>query len=142
MLFFLPNLLGSRQYRDGIGLHFLITYGLGQVYKLEEDTEGFSWGRRRLRDPTWSGWARGARLCGLPRRADPERSEAEEHFVDRAAGHRQLRGAFRQTCVPAAAQKFAGCFQINFEGAEDFAFLAAPREAPTAFPPALLGLFL
>lgn len=27
-------------------------------------------------------------------------------------------GAFRRTCDPVAAQKFAGCFHINFEGSE------------------------
>lgn len=55
---------------------------------------------------------------------------------------RQLRGAFRQTRVPAAAQKFAGCFQINFEGAGVLAFLPATSSSADRLPPALLGSFL
>lgn len=55
---------------------------------------------------------------------------------------RQLRGAFRQTRVPAAAQKFAGCFQINFEGTGVLAFLPATSSSADRLPPALLGSFL
>lgn len=47
--------------------------------------------------------------------------------VDAAA-----RGAFRPPRAPAAAQKFADCFQIHFEGAEVFAFL--PEKRPPWFP--------
>ena len=81
---FLPNSLGSRQYRHGIGVHFLITYGLGQVYKSEEDTEGFSQGRRRLPSPTWSGWARGHVYAASPagRTTSALRRSEEKHFAD------------------------------------------------------------
>lgn len=53
------------------------------------------------------------------------------HFADRGKGTK-ARGAFRPPGFPAAAQKFAGCFQVNFEGAEVFAFLLEKR--PPRFP--------
>lgn len=61
-----------------------------------------------------------------------------EHFADRAGGTGAT-GAFRPPRVPAADQKFAGCFQINFEGAGVSASLPQKRWSPF---PALGGSVL